>query len=197
MPLPTTLEAATAADVKAYFNYNDTNRDGVLAVVLPMTIDLIYNYCRHDFKSVSRTFQPLIEPVQDVFYVPRYPIDPTTPPVVVENGNTLVKDTDWTCEYEIGRFKRLTAPRDGYYDRIYNYGLYWSTQPHGITATYVGGHVLTGDVYLAFCELAGIYSQINQKVYTDITGAEQAVRYDAIPEEIRKILDRHILSRAI
>ena len=196
MSLPNTLDDITITMVKNYFNYTDRDgptRDAQLTAILPSVRDLITTYCRNDFKVISRTYTPFIEPVTDVFYVPMYPI--TTITSLVENGNTLVQNTDWRVTKEIGRFQRLSQPRDFYYDRIYNYGLYWSTQPDGITVTYTAGTQLPGDVVIVFYELAGIYTMINQKIYTDINGNAQAIRYDAIPNELKAILDRYRKTR--
>ena len=198
--LPATLEDTTVQNVKDYFNYADTNRDGTIAIVMPMAADIIYRYCRTKFKQITGTFSPIIEAVQNIFYTPLYPIAaPATPPTTVlltvtENGNLLAYGTDYFVDLEIGRFRRLSAPHDSYYDRVYNYGLYWSTQPGGIVVSYTAGKTLPADVLLVFYELAGIYSQINQKVFTDIEGRELATKYDAIPAELKHILDRHVLT---
>jgi len=196
MSLPNTLSDITVDMVKNYFNYTDKDgpsRDAQIAAILPSTIDLITTYCRNDFEIKSRTYTPFIEPINDVFYTPFYPISSVTS--VVERGNTLVQNTDYSVVKEIGRFRKMSSNRDGYYDRIYNYGLYWSTEPDGITVTYTAGTQLPGDVVIVFYELAGIYTQINQKIYTDINGQAQAVRYDAIPAELKAILDRYRKAR--
>jgi len=189
MPI-TKLDDITIADVKSYFNYTDTNRDTQLTNILPMTRDLIKGYCNNDFESKTRTAEkPYILPERLEFYLKYRPVVSITS--LTEGGTALVQDTDYYCELDTGRVEKLQATNT---TTIYDVNRYWSTVRNTVVVTYTAGQVPTYDVVLAFYEVAGIYTEINQKVFTDIEGTEHATAYDKIPQEIKDILNRYKIS---
>lgn len=184
--MPTTLASITAADVKAYFNFTDSNRDAQINAILPIVSDYITTYCKHDFLSISRTEIVNIENnFQTDFYLKYRPVASITS--IVEAGETLVKNTDYKVDLDTGRVSRIST--DG--GVIFSQSTSWSTEPEDITVVYTAGDALTQDVCMAFYEIAGIYTQINQKVFVNIEGNEIATKYDVIPKAIMDILDRH------
>jgi hypothetical protein len=188
-----TLSDITTAQVKAYYKYTSTDRDAQIDIVRPIVVDMIKQICNNDFESKARTNEkPYIQPSRNEFYLQYYPIASITS--LIEDGETLIEDEDFYVEKETGRIEKLVAT-DLTGNTIFDIANYWTTERNKIIVNYVGGDTLTQDVVLAFYEIVGIYTEINQKVFTDIEGNEHATAYDKIPTEIKDILARHTLRK--
>lgn len=191
----TKLSDITINDVKAYFGIlaADTTYDAKLTLILPMVIDTVKQYCRHDFESKARTAEkPLVSPEQYQVFSKYRPIDRSVPPVVIENGVTLTLNTDYAVNYDTGRFERLAASQGIFANSLYGA---WTTTPDAISLTYTGGEALTQDVVMVVFEMCGIYSYMKTKTYVNNQGIEAAVTISSVPADLMLILDRHKWSR--
>lgn len=177
----------TVADVKSYFNFTDNNRDAQILNILPIVTDFIKTYCSHDFESKSRSEYPYIKDAfQTEFFLKYRPVTSVTS--IVEDSQTLTRNTDYWIDFDSGKVSKISGSQ---YSPIFSEASFWNSDPEAILITYVGGEALSFDVVMAFYEIAGIYTQINQKVYVNIEGNETSTKYDSIPKEIMSILDRH------
>jgi hypothetical protein len=183
------LSDITITDVKSYFNYTDKdgpNRDAQITAALPLAIYFIKEYCQSDFEVKDRT-ETLNAPddTSFVLYLKYRPVTAFTS--VVEDGTTLVKDTDYWCDLNAGYIEKLQSNNVV----IFNKGPYWTIKRNAIIATYTGGQLLTQDVVIAFYEIIGMITSINQKQFADIEGNVKSMTFDKIPQDYLNILNRH------
>ncbi len=185
-----TLDSITTADVKAYHGITGTDKDGVIAVHLPLVADEIQKYCKHDFLSQSREEKPLIEKLTDRFYLHNRPIASITS--IVEGGLTLIEDDDFYVDKGTGLVEKITDLSD--ITRGQTSKGHWSRVRNDIVVTYVGGVDLTGaqDVVKAFYIMVGIGAGLMKRTFVDNEGVEAVVFINTVPKDIKTILDRYV-----
>lgn len=181
-----TFSDITVAQCKTYFNYQESNRDAQIAMMMPMAADYIKQYCQHDFESKARVEIPIIDDSKADFYLNYRPVASITS--VVEAGVTLVKNTDYKIDLATGRMSKINGDD---YNPIFKAINTWSTEPEDITVTYTGGIELKQDVVQVYLEIVGIYSQINLRTYVNIAGEEITTSKESVPKTLTDVLDRY------
>lgn len=193
MSLPINFEAITKADVKAYFGYTETGKDGQIDIMLPIAASRIREYCRNDFNQVQRTDElPKVMPNSDTFFVDFRPI--TTLDYVKEDGVALVEGTDFVCYKDEGRFVKCQEISENF---TRPYGGTWLSQLGKIKVKYTGGDLLTWDVVQVFYETVGIFTGIRTRAYINNAGVENVVSLNNLPPEFLAILDLHKKARKL
>ncbi|MFA6198644.1 MAG: hypothetical protein WC734_05880 [Patescibacteria group bacterium] len=180
------LASINATSIQTYLNDTTISADLINAHLLGAR-SFVEEYCRHDFLSTTRTAEkPLIDKNTSVFYLKNWPVASITS--LVENGNTLVEDTDFYIDKDTGRVEKIASTDILNPDRDVSY---WSTERAAVVVTYVGGEAITDDVIMAVKEIAAIRAGVKRRTYTDGEGVERATTMNSIPKDIMDVLNRH------
>lgn len=184
------LSNITANEVKAYhgISASDTSKDARIAVMLPLAVEWITNYCRQDFESKSRVEYPYIENRMNCFYTDYRPVASVTS--VIENSITLTENTDFYVHKSTGKIERVINSSGVILDDRSYFG-FWSTTPRSVVITYTGGEALPKDVVMVFYELVGVWAQLKTKTYVTGDGVEAVVTLTSLPDNLMQVLDRH------
>lgn len=132
------VDLTVLANVKAELGISTTAEDVNLETWIDQASGVITGACNRVFgkETVTESFRnrvPLIEPERIVLR--RTPVTSITS--VVENGTTLVEDTDYEIDYDSGIMTRLSG----------DYETRWSFRT--LVVTYAGGYDLLGTLPIA------------------------------------------------
>lgn len=177
----------TLAKIKTYHGVSGTDSDTLITQIIELAGDRIIRYCNRDFESKARTNEtPLIEGRTDRFHIEENPVASITS--VVEDGITLIENTDYFVEKETGAIIKINelGTSFGRHNRIF-----WNNIPNKVKASYTGGLALPDGVVWVYLELAGIMARIKEKGFLTNEGVEGVTTVNSLPKDLLAVLNEY------
>ncbi len=186
MSIFSTDSRTTLAEIKKYHSVGDTESDLLITQSIELAGNRIIRYCNRDFESKARAELPLIEGRTDRFFINENPVAFITS--IIENGITLVENTDYFVEKETGSIikKNASTATFGRASR-----LYWHNIIGEVRANYTGGLFLPDGVVWVFLELVGIMARIKEKAFIDNEGVNAVTLVNSLPKSVLNVLNEY------
>lgn len=170
----------TLADAKAFLHkQNISTDDDIIETVIEAVSATFQNEAGPDLKSVTYTAEVNDGTGKSFLYLPHYPV--TTLTSVVEDGSTLVKDTDYFIDMDGGILEKAN-----YGCGYHSFSGRWTRSKGGVVVTYVAGYAtLPADIKLAaLIELSRKCSMIEHSMFGETSRTVENVSITVNTDEL-------------
>lgn len=176
----TSAALVTLADVKTFLGLqNISTSDAILEIVIEAVSASIANESFPDFKSATHTAEKYDGTGKSYLYLDHYPVTAMT--TVVEDGVTLVKDTDYFVDMDEGLLEKARYSWPGYDSQAV-----WTTSKQGVVVTYTAGYAtVPADVKLAcLIEVGRAFAMVDHKMFGETSRSVESVSVTLSADEL-------------
>lgn len=168
------------ADYKTFMGTpNLSPNDAVVEMVIESVSELFDNVVECDLTSATYTAETIDGSGRSWLYLPHWPV--TTFTTCVEDGTTLVKDTDFYVDYDRGILDKVTMEWPWYSETPI-----WTNKRHGVVNTYTAGYItLPADIKLAaLVETARQFDVIQKRMFGESSRSLEGVSVTINTDEL-------------
>jgi len=176
----TSSALVTLADVKTFLGIqNISTSDAILEIVIEAVSASIVNEAFPDLKSATYTAEKYDGTGKSYLYLDHYPVTAMT--TVVEDGVTLVKDTDYFVDMDEGLLEKARYSWPGYDSQAV-----WTTSKQGVVVTYTAGYAtVPADIKLAcLIEVGRAFAMADHKMFGETSRSVEGVSITLSADEL-------------
>jgi len=171
MSLNTATALVTLADVKTFLGMaNVSTGDAILETIIEAVSASMSNEASPDLKPATYTAEKYDGTGKSYLYLDHYPV--TTLTTVVEDGATLVKDTDFFIDMDEGLLEKARSNWPWY-----DVQATWTTKNQAVVVTYAAGYAaVPADIKLdCLIEVGRKYAMVDHKMFGESSRSVEGV----------------------
>lgn len=168
------------ADYKTFMGTpNLSPNDAVVEMVIESVSEIFSSIVECDLTSATYTSETIDGSGKSYLYLPHWPV--TTFTSCIEDGTTLVENTDFYVDYDRGILDKANSGWPYYEDQML-----WTRKKRGVVNTYTAGYTtLPMDVKLAaLVETARQFDVINHKMFGESGRTQEGVSVEINTDEL-------------
>lgn len=180
----------TVAELRDYLGLTSSDSAVALEIIVNSVSQEFEDEVDCDLFSDTYTSEAIDGSGRSYLYLPHWPV--TTFTSCVEDGETLVKDTDYFVDMANGILTKSRTPWP-----TYEYQLNWTTQRGGVVNTYIAGYAaVPADIKLACLKQCAVeYQRMKQKTWGEtsrsIGDGSSSYSEPGLLPDVKAVLERY------